>query len=819
MFSNNLLMAAAGGGGADYVIENSVLLNDDDSAYIYRTPGSAGDRQTWTISMWVKRGELGAINYVWHTTGGYDFGVFNPDDTLRFNFYTSNNKYMTTNRVFRDTSAWYHLVFTADSTSATTTITGAATDRLRLWVNGVQESSFSTTVVPAQNSESTRWNNTYLNSISSSAAGYFDGYLADIHFVDGTALAASDFGEFDTNGEWVPIEPSGLTYGTNGFYLDFAVAPGTGNGAGTDVSGNGNNFTDSGLTASDQRSDSPTNDADNGIGNYCTWNPLASSTGTFSEGNLAATGFNGNYSPYGTDSCARGTIPIPLTGKHYFEVHSTGYTGDDCSVGIMPIEVQDGRSYNAGLDAYVLYQANVTPSVWPYFQTIIDGVTTNTDQAQINNTAFVWQVAYDADNGKIWFGIDDTWVDGGDPSAGTGEQASSIPARNYTPSMGGTTASFVGTLQATDDDLTYTPPTGFSTNFYTARMPTPAIPDPTKHCQVELVNHDGTSTAFTCNWDADVYDTLFIIKNRDSTEAWYLVDGLNGYNKYTQIQTTTQQTDANVISVSGTTCTLGSTLADDGYVVECHKAGLSASRATNSGGTNTTTTSYNSTSKFVIGTYPTGASPSGGDTIEHGMAAAPEFMHFHKLGADGTVVVWHHLMATTANTGGMGLDGSGGFDVSANYWNDTSPDATTVTLGASTAHNAASENYVFYGWIGVEGYSAFKNYDGNANTDGSFVYTGIRSLIHINRSTEAVGNWVIMNTLSNPGNPADLAINYDLTTLEQSYADLDILSNGIKIRSGATGLNASGKNYITCDWGRPLQGPKPASNTSEGRAR
>ena len=379
MFSNNLLMAAAGGGDAGYVIENSLLLNDDDSPYMSKTLSTPTSSTKFSFSVWYKRGNITTQMFLLGAspTNGY---IMFQDDKITFYPTLGSGYQLVTTPMYRDPTAWQHGLFVYDSDN------GTANDRMKMYINGTEVTVFGTRTNPASGTASS------INSAVEHRIGepvhesgkHWDGYLSQICLIDGQVLDATSFGEFDDQGYWRPIDLSGLTFGTNGFLLDFAVAPGTGDGAGTDVSGNDNHFTDSGLTASDQVSDTPTNDAENGIGNYCTWNPPASPSATFTAGNLAATGFN---TAVATDKVC-GTIPLPLTGKHYFEVHSTGYTGDDCSVGIMPIEVQDGRSYNAG-DNFVLYQANVTPSVWPYFQTLIDGVTTNTDQPQINNTAFV----------------------------------------------------------------------------------------------------------------------------------------------------------------------------------------------------------------------------------------------------------------------------------------------------------------------------------------------------------------------------------------------------------------------------------------------
>jgi len=250
------LLALAGTNSATggYDIDNSLKFESDNSEYLSRTPSSTTNRRTWTVSAWVKRTELGS-NQVIISGGNYldVTGVtilqFLADDTL--NLYTHSNQ-LTTTRVFRDTSAWYHIVWAVDSTQST------AADRVNVYINGVQETSFSTENYPTQN-----WDSAFNYAIYDTNIGrysyerdrHFNGYMTDINFVDGSQLAPTDFGEFDNDsGIWKPKAYTG-SYGTNGFYLDFSDSANLGD----DASGNGNNFTENNITSADQAVDSPTN--------------------------------------------------------------------------------------------------------------------------------------------------------------------------------------------------------------------------------------------------------------------------------------------------------------------------------------------------------------------------------------------------------------------------------------------------------------------------------------------------------------------------------------------------------------------------------
>ena len=231
-----LLLAQSGDDG--YKIDRSLRFNRADSAYLSRTPSSAGNRRTWTWSGWVKRGKLSVANlHLFDTAGSpeYTGAYFTGSDTIEFRGYTSGfNWRLTTTPVFRDPSSWYHIVFVFDSTNAT------SSDRLRLYINGVRITSFSTSTYPSLNYDS-NYNNSVAHAIGAFSGGIapFDGYLAEIYSIDGQALDPTNFGEFDTNGIWQPIAYTGGTYGTNGFHLDFSDNS-TAAALGTDTSGEGN---------------------------------------------------------------------------------------------------------------------------------------------------------------------------------------------------------------------------------------------------------------------------------------------------------------------------------------------------------------------------------------------------------------------------------------------------------------------------------------------------------------------------------------------------------------------------------------------------
>jgi hypothetical protein len=307
-----------------YDVANSCRFND---AKLVRTTSSAGVNTKGTFSAWVKRSAIGSNQnlILFYTSDGYHNIYFRDTNEIRIYANTSGGTTeLYTNRLFRDVSAWYHIVVAYDSTQ------GTASNRIKLYINGVQETSFATANYPAQNANMhmNRNSETVSLAVLNASDWYYSGYMAEVVWIDGTQYAASDFGEFDSDSPtiWKPIDVSGLTFGTNGFYLDFEDS----GDLGDDESGNGNDFAETGLAAIDQSIDSITN-------NFNTMNPLNrfQYNFTFSEGNLKLANSDNNW--FG----ASGTIAINK-GKWFFEAKYTGSSNlQHFFVGFTGIEAQN----------------------------------------------------------------------------------------------------------------------------------------------------------------------------------------------------------------------------------------------------------------------------------------------------------------------------------------------------------------------------------------------------------------------------------------------------------------------------------------------
>ena len=360
-----------------YEVANSCRFNDGSSDYLTFTPSGNGNRKVFTVSAWVKRGSLGInSNIIGSSDSGFGNGFFiqfQSGDNLRVGFQDPN-QFKATNRLFRDVSAWLHIVVAVDVTQSSNS------DKIKIYVNGVQETSFSTdnTITNADKN----WNNTQAHSIGRSGAynsQYFDGYLAEVVNVDGLQLAPTSFGEFDSDSPniWKPINVSGLTFGNNGFYLDFEDSSALGN----DKSGNDNDFTVNNLTSIDQTTDTCTN-------NFATFNPLMSlSTGNSFPTALTDGNTINSDTRSGGDARSLATIAVPRTGKWYYE----------CKV------ISGGAYISIGLFQYL---GNAVPTKWARYYGAsgiknLDGTSTSYGATFTNND--IIGCLADIENNQITF--------------------------------------------------------------------------------------------------------------------------------------------------------------------------------------------------------------------------------------------------------------------------------------------------------------------------------------------------------------------------------------------------------------------------------
>jgi len=393
-----------------YEVANSCRFDDGSSSKLSKSISSSGNRKTWTWSAWIKRGNIPGANADLFATPYTSLAkgslYFDTSERLYYSQYegggAANNVGIRTNRVFRDISAWMHICLIWDTTDST------ADDRIRLYINGTRETDLGVNTNPSLNLDGVINNSSHdllVGGDSSYASLFFDGYMCEVVFIDGQALLPDNFGEFDSDSPniWKPKDVSNLTFGTNGFYLDFEDSSNLGN----DANG-GTDFTESNLAATDQSTDTCTN-------NFCTLNPLKNNT-TLSEGNLKC------VTGTGTSQVATSTF-APNAGKWYWEVKVDDATA--LMVGVADITATLANSDWAASGGYYYYNT---------------GVTYNNNSSSSYGDSFtdgdIIGVALDLDNNKIYFSKNGTFQNSGDPTSGSsGTGAAFTLTGQYFPAL------------------------------------------------------------------------------------------------------------------------------------------------------------------------------------------------------------------------------------------------------------------------------------------------------------------------------------------------------------------------------------------------
>jgi hypothetical protein len=389
ILSGNVASATAGA----YDVANSCRFNDGDSPHMEKTHGTSTDVDKCTISVWVKRSALGGTKSIfgYHTDDNNRGSlVFEADQLdLYINDSGSVTTRLVTTQVFRDVSAWYHIVLSVDTGQ------GTAASRVRLYVNGSEITDFGTETNPDQNLNFGLNNSSIDGKVGQKGENndYFDGYMAEFVFIDGLQLTPSSFGEFDSDSPtiWKPKDVSGLTFGTNGFYLDFEDSANLGN----DANG-GTDLTEVNLAATDQATDTPTN-------NFATFNSIAQwDTGgshVFSEGNLKAV----LSSDLGKASSTIGVT----AGKWYMEIKQTAENvplgNSEGIIGVIGDPIYTTSNWSGWTNGFVM----VNQSGYAY-----TGASSALSWHGNWSVGDIIGVALDMDNMKVYFSKGGQWNDG-----------------------------------------------------------------------------------------------------------------------------------------------------------------------------------------------------------------------------------------------------------------------------------------------------------------------------------------------------------------------------------------------------------------------
>ena len=775
LFNNSIMMGSSAAGA--YEIERSLRFNNDaDTATLTRTFSSAGNRKTWTFSCWVKRGLLNGDRVIFN--GG---GSGSPNTTIRFdndnsfNIFEYNSGYtyrLHTNRLFRDLSAWYHIVVTLDTTQ------GTADNRIKLYVNGVQETSFANRTNPSQDTDYTLNNNIAHTIGNNAASNYFSGYLTEINFVDGTALAANSFGKTDTEtGQWIPKKYGG-SHGTNGFYLNFSDNSNTTSGTlGDDDSANTNDWTPNNFSVAagldnDSFEDTPTN-------NWCTLNPnkfSADDVATFANGNLKV-----SQSANGQWQSTLGTIPVS-SGKWYYEVKvhtKPTATTENWLAGFHDLALEYNNLYYGeagncawGIDANNPEVFKDTDRTTGYGSAISDGD--------------ILQFALDVDAEKFWVGVNNTWTSSGDPAAGSNPSLSSLGSgKTWIPkiSMYAYNTPW-GVFEANfgAQGFSYTPPTDFKAINAANALPEPTIKKGTDYFNTLL--YEGNSTDARAITGVGFGPDLVWIKNRDDTDWNNLYDTVRGAGKRISTNSDSAEHDSTDHMDS---------IDSDGFTLK------------DGDNTNQNNESYvawnwkeSATAGFDIVSYTgDGNSPR---NIAHNLGVAPEVVivkrrndtedWFTNVGAVlGSGKDGHYLKLNTTATEGT----------AAGPFNSANPTSSHFVTQGDSATNANNDTYIAYCFSSVEGYSKFGIYTGNGSDNGPFIYTGFRPAWLIYKRVDDTGKpWYINDSVRSPYNVIHNTTVASSNAVEQTSSNntIDFYSNGFKCINSDSLENPSGHTAI-----------------------
>ena len=768
------------------VATQSLKIDDNSSAYASKTFASAGNQQNWTWSGWVKRATLGQREqHLWGAQqSGSNIGriYFKSDDRLKVNNKTgnSNGDECRTDARFRDTSSWYHIVVAFDGSQAT------QSNRSKIYVNGVLQAR--TTELGLSTGNGYMNTNGKEHSIGArrenSTDQQFDGYLAEINFIDGQTLSPTSFGE-TKNDIWIPKAYSG-SYGTNGVYLKFA-------GNGNDSSGNSNNFTTFNISSHDYGSDCPEN-------NFCTMNNEGKSDGVIH--NVFVTSIDGalrfntsvNSEAYGTTSVR--------SGKWYYEVYKPNAGVRTEGVGFADVNRLREAIYRDNGDFRYDGSQSSYGASWQAGGEIIG-------------------VELDLDNTTISFRKN---------NVSQGNAKTNLPAGDWVPiiycrsSNGnsilninfGQDSSFSGELTAqgnTDSngqgDFYYTPPSGYLA-LCTANL-TAAIDnneDESAQDYFNTVTYTGTGSTRSVTGVGFQPDWIWF-KRRDGAVNHALYDVIRGGTNALRSNTTgneaqfgdavvTFQSDG--FQIAGTNVS-GINGSSESIASWNWKAGGSASSNTN--GSITSSVSANQEAGFSIVTYT--GNGSSGATIGHGLSQAPDLIitKHRNGGSPGSGWLWpvfHHSNTVyTAATGGyFRLQDVNG--TTNNTETVKAVGSSTYTVGNAGHINLNSGNFVAYCFHEVEGYSSFGRYTGNGSSaNGTFAYTGFRPAFVIIKAYSN-NSWILYDNKRQGFNEKNDILQPNTTnsesTADGSNQEIDFLSNGFKLRNNAGHLNNNGTAFI-----------------------
>ena len=771
----------AAGASTGYEIERSLRFNSSDSPNMHREGGSDGNRRTFTVSVWIKRASLAEHSWWDFYTNDANRTIFQIYfGQLRIFSRVSNSTQMSlqtdSGMKLRDFSAWYHFLYAVDTTQST------STNRVKIYINGEQQTLNGT--YPSQNAE------TYVGSNNENRIGcqhdsagneaFFNGYMAEFNYIDGSQLTPSDFAETDTaTGEYKPIEYSG-SYGTKGYYINFSDNSSV-SALGTDFSGNGNNFVNfNGFSVSsgvgnDSVTDTPTN-------NWATMSPsirAGSNSPTYTNGNLSVQGPGSGIGKCGA------TFGLS-SGKWYAEAKIT-HSGSNLMLGIINAGTNyDNNEYLGSGSDFAIAADCLNQRIRK------EGSNNQTGLGGMQN-GDILAFAIDMDNGTFQLYN----------NGSTKGSSVSFTVANYAPfTFAQTTGADTSKVEWNfgQQGFTYTPPAGYVA-LNSQNLPVPTTTPGTEY--FNTVTYTANRSARSITGVGFQPDWVWI-KSRDASQDHAVFDAVRGAGK--SFRTNANQNELNYNNTLTSFDSDGFSLGNDSNVGDVNYAQVSHV-AWNwfAGGSTVTNTNGNISSqvrastKAGISIVGYSGNGSNGQTVGHGLGVAPDAIILKCRTANQNWRVWHKSLATDGSKR-LILDQTNASE-NAGFLNDTAPTSTVFTLGNSDeAWNESGDTYIAYVFSGVEGFSKFGTYTGNANSDGAFVFTGFRPAWIMVKRSSGTEDWAVWDSVRDSGfNPNGFLLRPNSTDTEGGNVgahQIDILSNGFKLRNSDSKGNGSGSTYV-----------------------
>ena len=770
-----------------YEIQRSLRFNNNDSAHLSRTLSSEGNKRLWTWSGWLKLGKRPdnqRFIFSQRTSSSNQCNIQYSGDG-RFRFESGGGKGNAfTQGFFRDPTAWYHLVVTLDSDNST------ANDRIIIYVNGErQDLDISPTISTGDHGINNN-NAQVIGREADTNSLAYDGYMAEIHFIDGARKAPSDFAETDSiTGEYKPIKYVG-TYGSQGWYYNFSDnSNNTASTLGKDYSGNGHNTTPGNITISDgidgdSFTDTPTN-------NFCVLNVV-------NRGDDLQELSNGNLKRGGSSDKCLATFLLE-NGKYYFE-----YLAEDSNSNHLPGVTQHDTDMRSRNNSEAAFYA-------PNGEYKIEGGSQQGGQPTYGNGDIIG-VAIDTtlSTPKVWFAKNNSWILSGDPSNGTNGQSLTAGKKYvFNADHGSSSGSTTGTcfFGAHQGGFNYTPPTGFGAAS-SKNLPEPAVADGSQY--VNTVTYTANRTARSITGVGFQPDWVWI-KSIDAGQDHAKFDAVRGVHKSLKSNDNFQEQNFSntLTSFDSDGFSLGndSNVGNVNYAQVPHVAWnwfAGGSTVTNTDGNISSQVRASTTAGFSIVTYS--GNGSNGQTVGHGLGVAPSTIILKCRTANQNWRVWHKSLAADGSKR-LILDQTNASE-DANFLNDTAPTSSVFTLGNSDeAWNESGDTYVAYCFSEIPGFSAFGKYTGNggagSGVDGACIYTGFRPQWIMVKRSSGTENWCIWdNVRSSNRNPNGRILRPDSNTNEggqitgSSGHAIDFLSQGFRCRTGEQKINSNGSTYV-----------------------